>query len=126
MTMYEHFKQDHGAEAAVFRSVSYGAIRKLLLDTDETNETENSNLLKLRAELAPAFTGELRCLRAIRHGVIADTAKMLSQTSKATINIAQQQLFISEFLGPHITTLGAHRAGLGMGRFPTMKHCLFL
>jgi hypothetical protein len=28
-------------------------------------------------ELAPVLTGELRCLRVIRHSVIADTAKML-------------------------------------------------
>jgi len=44
----------------------------------ETIETENSALLKLRSDLAPVLTGELRCLRAIRHSVIADTAKMLS------------------------------------------------
>jgi serine/threonine-protein kinase HipA len=43
----------------------------------EIIETENSVLLKRRPDLAPVLTGELRCLRAVRHGVIADTAKML-------------------------------------------------
>ncbi|HEX4916539.1 MAG TPA: hypothetical protein VFV43_01440 [Limnobacter sp.] len=40
-------------------------------------EKENELLLAERPELASAFAGELRCLRAVVHGVIQHTAQQL-------------------------------------------------
>jgi len=41
-------------------------------------EAENSRLVEAHPELAAAFAGELRCLRAIQHSTIADMARQLS------------------------------------------------
>lgn len=40
-------------------------------------EAENARLAGLHPELAATFAGELRCLRAIQHSIIADMAGQL-------------------------------------------------